>query len=447
MKLYGNYDVIVCGAGISGVIASVSAAKEGAKILLVDKGNIIGGMITGGRMTKPTGEVKFGIFREILDRAAHEGGSVIGSYSSYWGTYTGIFDSETVYRIIISFIQESNIEVLLNSQITDVLMEEHEIKGILIAGNNQSELIISKVIVDSTGDGNVSALAGADYSVGRSSDHLTQPISSYFRLLNVNFPKLAKYCKEHPKDIRELVLPDNDINKNESYQMNFFMSGLEDRINEAKRDGFNWNVPRNHITMKAGLLVGEINVNATRFLGNGLDNKVISKAEIELRKQAYTVFDFLRKYVPGFEKAIFLEVASKIGIRETRRITGDYVLTKKDIMEGKKFEDAIGLTNSPIDIHDPNGVEARMIAVRPYGIPFRCLLPKNIENLITAGRCISSDEEAFASVRNTPVCAITGEAAGVAAALSAKYGVVPRRLPVEKIQHILLDRGFELGNK
>lgn len=448
MELYGSYDVIVCGAGITGVVASISAARQGSKVLLVEESNIIGGMITGGRMTKPTGEVKFGIFKEMLDSAINQGGADKGTHNSYWGAYSGIFDSEIMYKVVIGLIEDAGVEVLLHSQIVDVVRKGSSIRGLVIHNEEGSVLVTGKAIIDSTGDGNIAALSGAEFSLGRAKDHSTQPITAYFRLLNVNFPRLADYCEQNPEDVREVVLPDADRNNNESYVMNFFMTGLTNKINKAKNEGFNWDIPKNHITMKAGLIPGEMNINITRFHGNGLDSRVMSRAEIVIRKQAYTAFDFLKKYVPGFEKAIFLELAPKVGVRETRRIIGDYLLTESDVLKGARFEDAIGLTNSPIDIHEPSGEEGVMIGVGDgYGVPYRCLLPKGIEGLLTSGRCISTDERAFGSTRNTPVCAITGEAAGVAAALSAKHGTPPRSLSVNEIQNVLVERGFTLGNE
>jgi hypothetical protein len=198
--------------------------------------------------------------------------------------------------------------------------------------------------------------------------------------------------------------------------------------------------------MKTGLIPGEISVNVTRFQGNGLDDRDLSRAEIEIRKQAYCAFDFLQRFVKGFESAIFLEVAPKLGIRETRRITGQYVLTEADVRGNRRFDDAIGLCNSPVDVHEPGGSRAIMDHVGVgYGIPYRCMIPQSLDNLIMAGRCISVDEIAFGSTRNVPACTMTGEAAAIAASLAAKRGVTLSAVPVGDVQERLRGHGVWLG--
>ena len=199
--------------------------------------------------------------------------------------------------------------------------------------------------------------------------------------------------------------------------------------------------------MKTGLIPGEISVNVTRFQGNGLDDRTLSRAEIEIRKQSYCAFDFLQRYVKGFERAIFLEVAPKLGIRETRRIKGRYVLTEADVRGRKTFDDAIGRCNSPVDVHEPGGSRAIMDNIGEglrHSVPLPCP-GKKVKGLLMAGRCISVDEIAFGSTRNVPACAMTGEAAGIAAAQSAASGIVVTDIPVHFVQNKLRANGAVLG--
>ena len=218
--------------------------------------------------------------------------------------------------------------------------------------------------------------------------------------------------------------------------MAVLLTGFQQRIKDKVAEGFDWIVPKDHITMKTGLIPGEISVNVTRFQGNGLDDRDLSQAEIEIRKQAYCAFDFLQRFVKGFENAIFLEVAPKLGIRETRRIVGRYVLTEADVRGNQRFEDAIGLCNSPVDVHEPGGSRAIMDHIGVgYGIPY----------LIVAGRCISADAAAFGSTRNVPACTMTGEAAAVAAALAASRGVPVSSIEAEEVQKRLRELGVWLG--
>ncbi|WP_062234624.1 FAD-dependent oxidoreductase [Fictibacillus sp. FJAT-27399] len=446
MDLFGEYDVVVVGAGVTGVVASIRAAREGMKTLLVEGSGVLGGLVTGGRLTKPTGLVNGGVFKELINRAAEYKGADNQTRRSYWGSYTGVFDAEVMQRVIIDVVEEAGVEVLLHAHVTDVVREGKQLKGIQIRTKSGTKLLLAKVVIDSSGDGDVASLAGAEFMLGRPQDGLTQPITSYFRVLNVDIPAVAQDFKENKEDMWELVVPDKEGATNEDYAIVFFATGLSKRIEEAKKDGFDWIIPKNHITFKAGLIPGELNINVTRFHGNGLDERTLSRAEIEIRKQAYSAFDFLKKYVRGFETSIFLEVAPKLGIRETRRIVGEYILTENDVRSEARFEDAIGLSNCPVDVHEPGGEKAIMDNVgKGYGIPLRCLIPKEVDGLLVAGRCISVDEIAFGSTRNVPACALTGEAAAVTAAIAVQNSLLPREVPIKEVQRGLIEHNIPLG--
>jgi hypothetical protein len=249
----------------------------------------------------------------------------------------------------------------------------------------------------------------------------------------------------------DLVLPD-DLDETTSggrgVTMNdFFARGFVETIKRAKANGFNWILPKRHITLKTGMLDGEINVNATRVHGNALDPIERSAATVEVRRQAYCVLDLMKNYIPGFENSLLLEISPVLGIRETRRIVGDYVITEEDARGSARFPDAIGLCTDPIDIHEPGGDGGNMDSVgEGYGLPYRSLLPKGLDHILVAGRCISVDATAYGSTRNTPACALTGQAAGTAAALAAAAGVTPRELPVARLQAELERIGVVLGS-
>ncbi len=444
LGLFGSYGVVVAGAGVTGVVGAIAAAREDAATLLVEGSAVIGGLITGGRMTKPTGPVEGGIYREMIDRAARLGGADSSTRVSYWGPYTSIFDPEVMQRVILELLEESGVEVLLHARIDDVILEGRTVRGIRVHVKSGHKIILASASVDASGDGDVAALAGAEFAVGRPSDGLTQPITSYVRVINVDVVRLADYLRSHPEDFTDLVLPEASASPDD-YAFSLFATGFTKVIERARGDGFSWIIPKNHITIKTGLLPGEININATRVHGNALDERVLSAAEIAIRKQAYCVYDFLRRYVPGFEKALFLDVGSKIGVRETRRILGEYVLTEGDVRSEARFPDSIGVSKCAIDIHEPGGEKGLMVAVGSgYDIPFRCLLPRGIQQLLVAGRCISVDHVAHGSTRNTPACALTGQAAGTAAALSAKTGTPVRSLDVATLQRRLREAGIPL---
>lgn len=445
MDEFGNYDVIVVGAGVTGIVSAVAAAREGASVLLVESSGILGGLITGGRLSKPTGIVQPGVYRELIERAAAFGGADAGVETSYWGSYTGVFDTEVMQRVVIEVIEESGVEVLLFAHVTATVRDEG-LWGVEFVTKSGPQRATAPVLVDASGDGDAAVLAGSDSMFGRPEDGLVQPMTSYFRILNVNFPELVRDCHEHPEDMFETVVPDGAGADNKDYALKFFATGFTERINQARRDGFDWIVPKDHVTLKAGLLPGEININVTRYQGNALDPRVRTRAALEVRKQAYCAFDFLKRYVGGFEDSVLLDIAPVLGVRETRRIVGDYVLTEDDVRSEARFADSIGLSNAPIDIHEPGGENFVMDGVgRGYGLPFRSLLPKGVDGMLVAGRCMSVDATAFGSARNTPVCAMTGQAAGIAAAMSARAGVTPRELPVADLQRALSKLGVQLG--
>jgi hypothetical protein len=446
MNLFGSYDVVVTGAGSSGIVAAIRAAREGAKTLLLEGTGFLGGLITGGRLTKPTGLINSAIFHEMLDRCVGYRGADGRVRESYWGKYTGTFDAEVMQRVIIEMVEEAGVEVLLRASVVETVMKDGALHGLIIRTKSGESLVLAKSFVDASGDGDVAALAGAEFMLGRDGDGLTQPITSYFRVLNVNVPALIADCNAHRDDMWEVVYPKEAGDRNEDYAMAVLLTGFQQRIKDKVAEGFDWIIPKDHITMKTGLIPGEISVNVTRFQGNGLDDRDLSRAEIEIRKQAYCAFDFLQRYVRGFEDAIFLEVAPKLGIRETRRVTGQYVLTEQDVRGNRRFDDAIGLCNSPVDVHEPGGSRAIMDHVGiGYGIPYRTMIPLSVDNLIMAGRCISVDAVAFGSTRNVPACTMTGEAAAIAAAFAARRGVAVSAVPVGDVQARLKELGVWLG--
>lgn len=445
MNLFGTYDVVVTGAGSAGIVAAIRAAREGAKVLLLEGTGFLGGLITGGRLTKPTGLINSSIFHEMLERCVGYKGADGRVRESYWGKYTGTFDAEVMQRVIIEMVEEAGVEVLLRATVVQTVMKETSVQGLIIRTKAGESLVLAKAFIDASGDGDVAALAGAQFMLGRDGDGLTQPITSYFRVLNVDVHALIADAEAHRADMWEVVYPANVV-RNEDYAMAVLLTGFQQRIKDKVAEGFDWIIPKDHITMKTGLIPGEISVNVTRFQGNGLDDRDLSRAEIEIRKQAYCAFDFLQRFVGGFGEAIFLEVAPKLGVRETRRILGQYVITEADVRGNRRFDDSIGLCNSPVDVHEPGGSKAIMDHVGiGYGLPYRAMLPLGIDNLITSGRCISADAIAFGSTRNVPACTMTGEAAAIAASLAASRSISASKVPVKDVQDRLRALNVWLG--
>jgi hypothetical protein len=446
MEPLGTYDVAVIGAGVAGIVAAIRSAREGASTVLLEASSFLGGLVTGGRLTKPSGVINGGVFAELLERCVELGAADREIRRSYWGAYTGSFDSETMQRAIVEALDDAGVEVLFRVPVVAAMVDDHRIREVVVQGKSGRRSVSAAVFVDSSGDGDLATLAGVSSEIGRASDHRVQPMTAYVRVVNVDLPRFVDDCRAHPDDITDLVLPDGPGRMNQDYVLNFLATGFRKRIAQARSEGFEWIIPKDQITFKSGLIPGELNLNVTRFHGDGLDDRVLSRAEIVLRQQAYCAFDFLRRYVRGFEDAIFLEVAPKLGVRETRRIKGRYLLTEADVRGGVRLPDSIGLCNAPISAHDPEGDKTILEGVgRGYTIPLGCLQPLGVSGCFVAGRCISVDEVAFASTRNVPACATTGEAAGVAAALCACTLVDTNNVPIDQIQMRLKDCGVLLG--
>lgn len=444
---FGNYDVVVVGAGVTGIMAAIAAARGGSSVLLVESGSALGGNLTAGRQTKPTGHVVGGIYRELIERVAARGAADPHGHQAAYGADGGIFDPEEMQRVIIEALDTEKVDVLLHARVIETIVSSSgEVKGIEVGVKRGRRLIMARTVVDASGDGDVAALAGAQFHIGRESDHKTQPMSAYVRLLGVDLLRFVDYVHSHRDDFQQVTEPPGNPRDVSEYVLRFMAIGLSKRIAQARAEGFDWIVPKDHITVKAGLFPDEVNLNITRVFGDALDERDLSRAEIEVRRQGYSVFEFLRHYVPGFEKSRMLEVAPRLGVRESRRIVCDYVLTGEDVTHEARFPDAIGLCNSPVDIHDPDGQGAIMLTTGAgYGIPFRCMLPVGLDGILVAGRCASVDHIAFGSTRNQPACATMGEAAGSAASIAARQGTSVRGVLIADVQSVLSSRGVQLG--
>lgn len=409
-------EVLVVGGGPGGVAAAIAASRGGAKTLLVERYGFLGGMATVGLVNPfmvsrfPSGELIMSpIFKEIIMRLKSRNAAKEGEL---FGQPHIEFDPELLKIILFDMVGEYKVQLSLHSFATGISAKDGRLTGIEIRTKSGQVKILACVTVDATGDADIAARSGAPYELGRDKDGLMQPATLNFRVGGVNTDKMPG---------RE------EINKL------FLMARQEGRI-KFEREKLLW---------FETTIPGELQINATRITGiDGTRAEDITCAEREGRDQVDQVFKFLKGEVPGFESSFIAKTATQVGIRETRRIIGDHVLTEDDVLSGRKFEDAIAKCSYPIDIHDPKGKGTIFKTLsKPYDIPYRCLIPKKVKNLIVAGRPISVTHEAFSSTRVMPTCFAVGEAAGIAAALSAKKKVDLRSLNVKDIQKILTGYG------
>jgi hypothetical protein len=417
-------EIIVVGGGPSGVVAAVAAARNGVDTLLVERYGFLGGMaITGiplhtfhdshGR------QVIRGIPQEMIDRLAKIKG--IGSHidartlsRKHRAITATPVDPESMKRVCMELIEESGVRLLLHSLAVDTIVKNDMVKAVVTEGKSGRLITTGDIIIDATGDGDIAASAGAAYEKGREENGLMQSGSLIFRLGGININNIPN-CED-----------------------------LSNLVQRGYEDG---EIPVRELFLLV-LPKGDVSINATKvteFDGTSVED--LTRAEIITRKQIIQIVDFLRNRVPGCNNTYLLETAPMIGVRETRRIIGEYVLTKEDILEEREFEDAIARGSYPIDIHDPKGLDVSFTYPRTggsYQIPYRCLVPKRIDNLLVAGRCISTSHEAHASTRVMVPCMATGQAAGTAASLGIKTGASPRQVDVSHLQTLLREQGVIL---
>jgi hypothetical protein len=449
-RLAADTEVLVVGGGPAGIAAAIGAATAGAKVILVERYGFLGGNATaalvmplaifytqepdreaaGAATFYPTdhgrGEpVIAGVLKKLINRLVQAGGAL--SPSTKTGN-TVPFDPEIFKMVAMDLLAEAGVKVLFHAFASDVF-DSHQVKGGVFETKSGPVVIRAKVVVDCTGDGDLAAQAGASYEVGRKQDALVQPMTLMFRLVEFEKARFDAYVKQHPGQWRGV-------------------HGLWDLIRKAT-DAGELNLAREDLLIFGTPHERELAVNSTRIINVlGTDVWDLTYAEWASRKQMRQIASFLRRHVPGFENSYVAQSGTHIGVRETRRIMGEYQLTAEDILTARKFEDTIARGSYPIDIHNPEGkgtLLQRLPAGETYDIPLRCLLPRNIDNLLVAGRCISGTHEAHSSYRVMPISMATGQAAGACAALAARTGKSPKEVPAREVQLELLRQGADLS--
>lgn len=423
-----QYDVVVVGGGPSGVGAAVASARNGAKTALIERYGILGGMLTSGYVNPFLGAVAPGTMVDELSRLLD-----VSIHKTRNGEEKSI-NTERAKYTLLKFVADAGVDIFLQTPVVEVICQEKQVHGVVISTQNGLSALEAKVVIDATGDGFVAARAGAQFCIGRECDEKCQPTSLEFTIDQVDESR-AITCWGGTDPV---TMPDGE--KYSSFCRRMHDSGVLPQ---------NVAIVRLHRTNHPG----ERSVNATQ--ANGYDTLTpegIMGAEMELRGQIDSVVRFLQTYVPGYENCKLMGSGSTLGVRETRRIIGDYVLCDEDVETGARKQDVV-VHNAwfLIDIHNPTGggqAEGHSQPAIPYDIPYRSLLPKGVEQILTCGRCISGTHRAHASYRVMAICIATGQAAGTAAACSIARGVSPRALSISDLQNALMQQGcvlFEEG--
>ena len=417
-----HYDVIVTGGGPAGICAAVAAAREGVSVALIERYGVLGGNLTVGQVGPILGEVAPGGIRdELMELLGVPNNDMLG--------VVGLaHDSEKARYVLTNFVNDAGVEVYLQSPVSDVIMEDKKVRGIVISGKQGMYALTAEVIVDATGDGDVAFFSGAQYEIGRKGG-LMQPTTLEFTISGVDESR-AITCIGEVDDVK---LGDE---KFLDYTARCVKEGLLPEVMTSVR-------------LHRTVTHGERRVNTTQ--ANGIDATNVNdlmKAEVILRNQIYQLVDFLQKHVPGYEQCYVTSSAETLGVRETRRFIGEYILKDDDLVEGRKFSDAIvHNANFIVDIHNPEGggqAEGIPEEVQPYDIPYRCFIPLKIENLILSGRCISGTHRAHASYRVMTICMAMGQGTGIAAALAVKGKICPRELSPALVRERLVELGVKM---
>jgi hypothetical protein len=444
--LAGETDVLVVGGGPAGLGAAIAAADAGARVVLAERYGFLGGNATAalvmplmsfhtdkGKQAQtpntailpsdhgPGEPVVHGVLKRLLERLVAAGGAIRPSLAT---GYVVPFDPEWFKLIALELLDEAGVQFLFHAFASAVL-PGHE--GVVFETKSGPIVMRAKVIVDCTGDGDVAVQAGAPCEIGRF-DGLVQPMTLMFRVTEFRRAAFEAYVRDNPKEWRGV-------------------HGLWALVRRATEAG-ELDLPREDMLFFATPHDTEVSVNSTRVTRVlGADVWDLSYAEWCSRRQMRQIAAFLRRYVPGFEDSYVVQSGIQVGVRETRRVLGEYQLTAEDVLGARKFDDAIARGAYPVDIHNPKGSGTLLKRLPPgeaYDIPLRCLLPKGTERLLVAGRCISGTHEAHSSYRVMPIVMATGQAAGVCAALATRGARTPREVHVREIQRELLRQGASL---
>ncbi len=404
IPVYGSFDVVVVGGGCAGFAAAVAAARNGAKTIILERFPYFGGTATASLMANIVGtrnqvepnnlQVCKGIGEELILNMLLQGGASVtrNAYKSRERSntkgdlsYSYAFDTEIFKKVTLETVRESGCDILFHVYFSDVILENSAVKGVIIESKSGRLAILGKVIIDATGDADVAARAGVPY-----------------------------WQTKHDEN---------------------------SRLNDAlmyKVTGFDENISIESCVFGSSMILW----GPSPGPHNGADARELTDMEIKVRTEVFRHLENLKATHPDLKNARVSDTGSLLGIRQTRFIEGEYQITGEDVLTGARFDDVIALASNPV-IHYYG--YRRFLTHEGYDIPYRCLVPKSVDGLLVAGRCMSSDQIAFESWRAMAHVFCIGEGAGVAAALSARQGVIPRHVDIKAVQKQLIAQGAEIG--
>lgn len=433
-----NCDVLVVGGGVAGISAAINAAREGASVILCESGGVLGGTATKGLVgpfmtcydADGKNQIIRGFFSEFVERMIAEDGAI--SYQNCPGNnsrsgyrlkgHIGVtpFQAETLKRVAETMCREAGVRILYHSTLVACDTENGKITAAYLANTEGIDVIRAHTYIDASGSASLAAKAGAGTFRGDENGFL-QTASLFFVIDGVHKEELDGYMDAHGE-------------MRERFYMDVFEKGMEDgsfpcgtqKLRIYERPDGSW-------------LVNMAQIDSTV---NELDVAALSDAEIDQRAQTVKIFEFLKKNIPPLRDIRYLQSASDLGVRESRRMVGRTMLTGEDVANSRYAEEQIAVCANSIDIHQAVGVQyVEYKAKKNYYIPLSALISKDISNLMAAGKCFSADKYAHAAVRVMPPCFAMGEAAGITAALAVKTDVAVAAVPVSAVQKRILAHG------
>ena len=404
-------DVVVCGGGPAGLCAALASAYEGARTVLIERYGFLGGNLAGTNLEAVmtfhdhTGrKIIDGIPQLLVDALIDAAGSLghVEDNLGYCETLTPV-DPEILKHVALHLVREAGISLYLHSWICGVLMDQNRIEGVVIDSKSGRFAIRGSVVIDATGDADVAAWAGVPFEKCTPPNGC-QPMSLMFRLGGVNIRKVIEYVCQHRDEFRTLKCSVEELASKPILHL-WGWSGFLSRGYLSGRLSFK----RNEMILITTMRPGEVIINLTRSFGDGTKVEDLTRAELETRTQLMEFLSYARSELPGFKGSYLISTGTHVGVRETRRIIGEYQLTLGDVVSGARFQDVVAKSAFPIDIHQADGPGMITQQIQEaYDIPYRCLVPVEVEGLLVAGRCISTTHEALASARISATCMALG---------------------------------------
>jgi len=436
LPVVGEYDVVVCGGGTSGVPAAIAASRSGARTALIERYGFLGGVPAYCIMPAwhRIKEWHSALLAEFANRVSEVGPGPNAAL-------TGHMEPEYVKITFLEMAEKAGVDIHLHCFTVGAVTDGDSVVGVVTESKSGRRVFLGKTIIDATGDADVAAFAGAAYAKG-DKDGMTQGMTLRFRIGHIDFDRYFDWVGEHREYYHNIS--DDSLNvlrrKARSGEV-FYMSA---DLSPLYRRHPQWaDLPVLSYFNASSIRRNELSVNATRVHGlDGTTEADLTRAEIACRKQAFALWRFLRDNVSGFEESYIVETAVQIGVRESRRIVGDYVLTEQDCRQGRIFPDTIALNPVSFDLHDKKySLES---LDKMVGIPYRCLLPKGLEGILVVGRCISTDHIANSTVRRMATSFDVGQAGGLAAALAVQSGTAPRAVRFAALKDAMSAAGIRL---